>query len=1121
MFYEAKPSKNHFGIKMSPQTFTDFYGPAFDDFREFHASYSDLLFQKRIWDDTLAEIAKIDPNADIPDPYSYRPDLKLNEDEKLEMMMKGVNWHATGIGPFLNDLSPDKKEDYVKNKIKTWIDALPADDKKTYKGYNHWFEQRSKDVRDSSENLGTMSQYAASGWNPFEGGAKLGMLAGGMVAGLTDPLILSTIPASFMYGSASTFTMTLLRTAAIESVLAGAATTAIESQVVPFKQKVGLDYDWNDASKVILLSMVAGAAFPTAVLGAGKGLKEGYKFTRTKVNQSLAKLSPDLRNKLIGKELDALVKKGMDDKLFLEYFAKNLKNLKPNELQLVVNSLNPNALKSSALEFENNAINQRKENEIENPYPETAGGTYEHIKRQDNALIALSRDQEPTMPAEAGLPIKINPEREVVMHEYLRPDEIQIDATTFQFKTGGDDKGVLDTLKGVKEWRQQSAGIITVWERADGVKFVADGHQRVALAKRLQNEDPTKEIKLTAQVNREVDGFSAADTYIEALVSNLHYGSATASDLASGLRAKPDIINEIVSTVSPHSASWKRTQGLVRLSDDAWGYFLNSKIKENHAATVGLLVDDPQLHLSILRIVEQTNPASAVELRAIIEGALMAGSRNIETIDLFGKSSTKVSLLVERAKVLKNALDKLKRDKKLMSTLVQNELKITESGKNKLNTTYNKSLEEMNENAIYHIEALANRKGPVSDALNNSAQVWSAGDKQRAVETFIESVREAIERGDYERTRAIGGERIEPIEDASRTISNANEPSIVQQKFVEYDPQNLKNARDVADQEIASLEAELLINSKSLESLSGGEPRTSPTLSREYSTQVDKGFDQATGASPSESVFASATAPAALKRIDDVNSIGSFNAILDLPILHHIDNADQLLKLATKYEPYLQSTLNNISENIKKSTVSVRVKDIKSLNDKIDLAMTQNGPAWNSSYISDYLGGRIIVDKLDDVRLVRQAFEEQDIKIIAKEDYFIKPKDTGYVALHFNLLTKEGFSMEIQVQHKDMAVAFGNGKAYRKYKGKINLTKEQRIDRQKLQAADKIVFENTYSQIKEREGFIDDVGNEMITSPYDEMIIDGNVVNSQKTVREFMDEVKQDETALNRLKDCI
>ena len=58
--------------------------------------------------------------------------------------------------------------------------------------------------------------------------------------------------------------------------------------------------------------------------------------------------------------------------------------------------------------------------------------------------------------------------------ESIDPKTVEVDASTFQFKSRGDEFGVTDRLQGVKKWDSIKAGTSIVWERADGARFIAD-----------------------------------------------------------------------------------------------------------------------------------------------------------------------------------------------------------------------------------------------------------------------------------------------------------------------------------------------------------------------------------------------------------------------------------------------------------------------------------------------------------------------------------------------------------------------------------------------------------------------------------------------------------------------
>jgi hypothetical protein len=88
--------------------------------------------------------------------------------------------------------------------------------------------------------------------------------------------------------------------------------------------------------------------------------------------------------------------------------------------------------------------------------------------------------------------------------ETLRPDDVTTNAALMQYKSGGDEAGVTDALKGVEQWNPLLSQQILVWEPNEGGRIVVDGHQRVGLAKRLGGD-----IELPAIVVREADGITA------------------------------------------------------------------------------------------------------------------------------------------------------------------------------------------------------------------------------------------------------------------------------------------------------------------------------------------------------------------------------------------------------------------------------------------------------------------------------------------------------------------------------------------------------------------------------------------------------------------------------------
>ena len=97
------------------------------------------------------------------------------------------------------------------------------------------------------------------------------------------------------------------------------------------------------------------------------------------------------------------------------------------------------------------------------------------------------------------------------------------DAKAFQYKSGGDEAGVTERLQGVQRWDPVKAGIAIVYERKDGTRVVADGHQRLGLAKKMaeQGQDP----HMLGVLMREVDGFTVEDVREAAALKNIAEGN--------------------------------------------------------------------------------------------------------------------------------------------------------------------------------------------------------------------------------------------------------------------------------------------------------------------------------------------------------------------------------------------------------------------------------------------------------------------------------------------------------------------------------------------------------------------------------------------------------------------
>ncbi|KHQ51095.1 LPD38 domain-containing protein [Mameliella alba] len=332
-----------------------------------------------------------------------------------------------------------------------------------------------------------------------------------------------------------------------------------------------------------------------------------------------------------------------------------------------------------------------------------------------------------------------NPQKVILSDEEVRA--IETDADAFQYKAGGDEKGVTDALKGVNKFDPERAGNVIVYETRDGRRIIADGHQRMGLARRAAAAGQKDVGGVPASIYREVDGYTPADVRVIAAEINIANGTGTALDAAKILREGSASAADL--DLPPKSALVRDAEGLRRLSDGAFGMVANGVATEQHGAIVGREVADQDAHASILKLLGRLNPRNA-EQAAIIARDAAADTARSETADLFGSQKDTDTLYLERARVLDSAVKGLKKDKATFSRLVREGDKIEGAG-NKLDADANTRRVEDDAKVLEYLQRQANTKGPISDALSKAARDLKAGRTlSQAARQFVGDVQRAL-----------------------------------------------------------------------------------------------------------------------------------------------------------------------------------------------------------------------------------------------------------------------------------------------------------------------------------------------------------------------------------------
>lgn len=320
--------------------------------------------------------------------------------------------------------------------------------------------------------------------------------------------------------------------------------------------------------------------------------------------------------------------------------------------------------------------------------------------------------------------------------ENLSPDEVTTNAALMQYKSGGDENGVTDALKGVEQWNPLLSQQILAWEPNEGGRIVVDGHQRVGLAKRLSAEDDS--IRLPTIVVREADGITAEQARTLGALRNIANGTGTLLDNAKVLRDAPD-----ASSLLPRNAPLARdSMGLAHLSYEAFGAAANEVVPPHIAAQVGLNAPHaPEAHMPILGLLAKERITDPKEAAAITRQALADGFGTAEShqLSMLGDEPQQ-SLYVPIARIAAGAAKKLRDEKRTFKVLGEKAGKIESAG-NVLDRTANKSKEVSSDEALAILDRTAHSAGPVRDALIRAARAELSGTRRAdAVSQFLDEL---------------------------------------------------------------------------------------------------------------------------------------------------------------------------------------------------------------------------------------------------------------------------------------------------------------------------------------------------------------------------------------------
>jgi len=604
--------------------------------------------------------------------------------------------------------------DFVKERPDTFPDLINLDNDAIFE------KAKKRAVKSLDVNADVAARQTTTG--------LIGEFLGSALASVTD---LPNVAAIFLTGGSSTIVKETFK----QALAAGTSEAIIQTEVSDWYKSLNLPYDYKTFLSNVALASAGAGVMTVGVMGA----KPAYQLTKKQIIKGIEALEKS-KARVEGRPYEV---------------NPDIKAIK--EIDDINETINQgNVLKDDAGDLEHNArVNQ----------------SYQAIENGDSTKITNA-------PPESA----INRPKDIFFHDNLnkeiftyKPNDLLVDAKLFQFKAGGDVMGVTDRLQDIGTWDPIRANTIIVYEFADGRTFIADGHQRLGLAKRLQAADPSLNIEMKAFKLRESDGISVPEARATAAAKNISEGTGSIIDLAKVFKDAPYLLK----TDLPRGQNVRQANDLMKLEPKAFDAVINDVVPAHFGAIVGRYLTDETQQLAVLKLLNRLEPANALQAEQIVRQAREAGFVKTQQTGLFGDEDIAESLFLERAKILDGAMKILRKDKELFETLVRNANDIEEAG-NTLAKLSNQEKEANYGKAIAIIENNANVRGPISDALTRIAKAWKdAGGTQAQTyyREFAESVGRSIKDGSYERVPNGGdrGDLTTPAQSNRFTEPNADE----------------------------------------------------------------------------------------------------------------------------------------------------------------------------------------------------------------------------------------------------------------------------------------------------------------------------------------------------------
>ncbi|MCZ4284533.1 hypothetical protein O4H29_06760 [Marinobacter salarius] len=321
-------------------------------------------------------------------------------------------------------------------------------------------------------------------------------------------------------------------------------------------------------------------------------------------------------------------------------------------------------------------------------------------------------------------------------------DQIKVDPEQYQFRSRVNEQGVDKRLEDVKRWDDKRAGSVLLHRREDGSMFVADGHHRVDLARRLNQGE------INATVIDEADGVSVEQARVEAAMNNIADGKAEPLDVAKVFRDSEVPANEVRDIFNlPSSQVVRDGESLSRLSDNVFGMVAAGQVTEKDGAAIGSAFSEQNQQEAAADAFQKVQPDTEYQRQLLVNEIRAADFAQAqgEQGGLFGDDPQEVSLMQDRLKVLDALRQRLNSDKRLFKSLNDNADRAGEAG-NQIATEANESITKQSARSLDLIGRVTTTPA-LNEMVNRAARRVYDGENRSKVVTELKQELMSYEQG--------------------------------------------------------------------------------------------------------------------------------------------------------------------------------------------------------------------------------------------------------------------------------------------------------------------------------------------------------------------------------------